>query len=125
MNRQQALNALRARMRAGGATIGSWIQIPHASVAEIMGDAGYDWVALDLEHGAIGVTQLPDLCRALELGGTMPFVRLAQGAPKDCKQALDAGACGVIIPMISSADQLRTVIDACRWPAAGRRGVGF
>jgi len=101
------------------------MQIPHASVAEIMGQSGYDWVAVDLEHGAISVHQLPDIFRALELGGTLPLARLAQGIPKDCKQALDAGAGGVIVPMVESADQLTQVRDACRWPPAGKRGVGF
>ena len=101
------------------------MQIPHASVAEIMGDAGYDWVAVDMEHGAISIHQLPDLFRSLELGGTLPLVRLAQGHSKDCKQALDAGAGGVIAPMIENAEQLLSVRDACRWPPAGSRGVGF
>lgn len=101
------------------------MQLCEGSVAEIMGRAGYDWVALDLEHGAIGRERLPDLCRALELGSTLPLARLAQGHAKDCKQALDAGVGGVIVPMIESAKQLQAVSDACRWPPAGSRGVGF
>jgi 2-dehydro-3-deoxyglucarate aldolase len=125
MNRWQAIQRIRDRLRAGGYTVGSWMQIPNASVAEIMGQAGYDWVAIDLEHGAIAVDQLPDLCRALELGSTLPLVRLAQGHAKDCKQALDAGAGGVIVPMIESAAQLQSISEVCRWPPAGRRGVGF
>jgi 2-dehydro-3-deoxyglucarate aldolase len=90
-----------------------------------MGQSGYDWVAVDMEHGAIGAHQLPDLFRALELGGTLPFARLAQGSKKDCKQALDAGAGGVVVPMVESAAQLREIVDACCWPPTGRRGVGF
>ncbi len=125
MNKLITIQQLRERLRNGGHSIGSWMQIPHASVAEIMGQAGYDWVAVDLEHGAISIHQLPDLFRALELGGTLPLVRLAQGHPKDCKQALDAGAGGVIVPMVESAEQLIAVRDACRWPPAGTRGVGF
>jgi 2-dehydro-3-deoxyglucarate aldolase len=125
MNRLVAIQQLRARLQTGGRSIGSWMQLPHASVAEIMGRAGYDWVAADLEHGAISVHQLPDIFRALELGGTLPLARLAQGAPKDCKQALDAGAGGVIIPNIESAQQLIDLVAACRWPPAGSRGVGF
>jgi 2-dehydro-3-deoxyglucarate aldolase len=61
----------------------------------------------------------------LELGGTLPLARLAQGKIKDCKQALDAGAGGVIVPMVESAEQLIQIRDACRWPPAGARGVGF
>ena len=125
MDRREVTQRLRTKLQAGGTSIGSWMQIPHGSVAEIMGQAGYDWVALDLEHGAIAVDQLPDLCRALELGGTLPLARLAHGHAKDCKQALDAGAGGVIVPMIEDAQQLEAVRSACRWPPAGTRGVGF
>jgi 2-dehydro-3-deoxyglucarate aldolase len=50
---------------------------------------------------------------------------LAQGHPKDCKQALDAGAGGVIVPMVETASQLTSIRDACCWPPAGERGVGF
>jgi len=125
MNRLAAIRDIRARLRGGNPSIGSWIQIPHPSIAEIMGQAGYDWIAVDLEHGAIGNHQLPDIFRALELGGALPLVRLAHGHFKDCKQALDAGAGGVIVPMVETADQLEAVRDACRWPPAGTRGVGF
>jgi len=125
MNRMQSLRELRAKLAAGGHTIGSWMQIPHASIAEILGASGYDWVAADLEHGAIATDQLPDLFRALELGGTLPFARVAQGAAKDCKLALDAGAAGIIVPMVESAAQVRDMVAACRWPPAGTRGVGF
>ncbi len=125
MNRLDKINAIRQSLANNKPSIGSWMQIPHASVAEILGQAGYDWVAVDMEHGAISVHQLPDLFRALELGETLPLVRLAHGHPKDCKQALDAGAGGVIVPMVETATQLIAVRDACRWPPAGTRGVGF
>ncbi len=125
MNRPEKIQQIRDRLRTGGRSVGSWMQLPHPSVAEIMGQAGYDWVAVDMEHGAVSAHQLPDLFRALELGDTLPLARLAQGSTKDCKQALDAGAGGVIVPMVESAQQLIEVRDVCRWPPAGRRGVGF
>lgn len=119
------IGAVRRKLHDGNASIGSWMQIANSSVAELMGDAGFDWVAADLEHGAFSLKGLPDIFRALELGGTLPLARLAQGHTKDCKQALDAGAGGVIVPMVESAAQLSAVVDACRWPPAGKRGVGF
>jgi len=125
MNRLIAIQNIRQSLKNGGNSIGSWMQIPHASIAEIMGRAGYDWVAVDMEHGAISVHQLPDLFRALELGDTLPLARIAQGKVKDCKQALDAGAGGIIAPMIKSAEQLTMVRNACCWPPVGTRGVGF
>jgi 2-dehydro-3-deoxyglucarate aldolase len=125
MTRIENIDAIRAKLRAGDVSVGSWLQIPHASVAEIMGRAGYDWVAVDLEHGAVALHQLPDLFRALELGGTLPLARVARADGKECKEALDAGAGGVILPMIENAEQLAAACSACRWPPAGARGVGF
>jgi len=125
MNRQSKIKSIRGTLKTGNPTIGSWMQIPNASVAEIMGKAGYDWVAIDFEHGSFSLHQLPNLFRALELGGTLPLVRLAQGHITDIKQALDAGAGGVIIPMVENAEELRMLRNACCWPPAGTRGVGF
>ena len=125
MNRFLKIEEIRNKLKNRKYSVGSWIQIPSGSIAEIMGQSGYDWVAVDLEHGSISISQLPNLFRAIELGGTLPLARLAQGSAKDCKQALDAGAGGVIIPMIESADQLAEIIDVSRWPPFGKRGVGF
>ena len=125
MKRLKAIQNIRKKLRQQKPSIGSWIQIPHPSIAEILGQAGYDWVAIDMEHGSVSPHQLPDLFRALELGRTLPLVRLGLGHPKDCKQALDAGAGGVIVPMIENAEQLQKIRDACYWPPAGNRGVGF
>lgn len=125
MNRLEKIADLRKTLSSGRPSIGSWIQLPNSSIAEIMGNAGYDWVAVDLEHGSIDIHQLPDIFRALELGGTIPLVRLAHGEPKDCKRALDAGAFGVIAPMVESAEHLVSIRNACCWPPSGNRGVGF
>jgi 2-dehydro-3-deoxyglucarate aldolase len=125
MDRLKKIKSIRENLAKGKHSIGSWIQIPHASIAEIMGQAGYDWVAVDIEHGAISPHQLPDLFRAIELGNTLPLARIAQGEVKDCKQALDAGAGGLIIPMVESAKQLQKIINAAMWPPSGSRGVAF
>ena len=125
MNRIDVINGIRDKLHSGGHSVGSWMQIPNSSVAEIMGCSGYDWVAVDMEHGAISVYQLPDLFRALELGGTLPLVRLAEGGTVECKQALDAGAGGVIVPMVESASQLEQTRNYCCWPPSGTRGVAF
>lgn len=117
--------SLHETLRAGLPCIGSWMQLPDPSVAEIMGAGGFDWVAVDLEHGSIGVNDLPNLFRALELHGTAPFVRLAHGEAKEIKQALDAGARGLIIPMVEDAAQLRRAISWARFPPLGQRGVGY
>ena len=65
MNRTDKITKIRNQLAANKPSFGSWMQIPHPSVAEIMGDAGYDWVAVDLEHGSVGQHQLPDLFERL------------------------------------------------------------
>lgn len=125
MNRIDSIARVRGKLRGNGVSVGSWMQIPHSSVAEIMGQSGYDWIAVDMEHGSVGHHQLPDLFRAIELGNCLPLARLAEGTPKECKQALDAGSGGVIVPMVESSEQLSAIRNACRWPPSGNRGVGF
>jgi len=125
MNKTEALNNIRKKLSENKPTIGSWIQIPSNSNAEILGDAGYDWIAVDMEHGSISTSQLPDLFRALELNDTLPLVRLSQGKLKNAKSALDAGAGGIIIPMVESPNQLEEIIGYSCWPPEGKRGVGY
>ena len=121
----EKINAIRKKLNDGVVSIGTWQQIPHPSISEILGNGEYDWVVIDMEHGSISVNQLPDLFRAIELGNTLPLARISESNPKDCKQALDAGAGGIIVPMIESADQLKSIREYCCWPPVGNRGVGF
>lgn len=125
MDRLSKIKHVRTKLKSKQVSIGSWMQIPNSSLAEIMGDAGYDWVAVDLEHGGINHSQLADLFRALEMKQSVSLVRLAEGTSKDCKQALDAGAGGIIVPMIETKEQLQNIKSYCCWPPNGRRGVGF
>jgi len=125
MKRIESIRNIRSKLKDGKTSIGSWMQIANSSVAEIMGKAGYDWITIDMEHGSFSFSQLPDLCRAIELGGSLPLIRTLDGSPERCKQALDAGAGGLIIPMINSAKELQEIKDYCYWPPKGKRGVGF
>ena len=125
MDRLNKIKTIRENLAKGRSSIGSWIQIPDSSIAEIMGQSGYDWVAVDMEHGSISLCQLPDLFRALELGNTLPLARIAQGDAKDCKQALDAGAGGLIIPMVKSPEEVEFALKASKYPPQGKRGVGL
>lgn len=101
------------------------MQIPSPDIAEVLATAGFDWIAIDLEHGAISRHQLPDLFRAIELHEVLPFARVALPDGSLCQQALDSGAAGVIIPRVESATQLSEIVASCMWPPAGKRGVGF
>lgn len=124
-NRIIAVNKIRKKLKGNEPSIGSWMQLNSPDVAEIMGQAGFDWIAVDMEHGSISHSDLPNIFRALELGGTLPIARIAEGTLSNCKQALDAGAGGVIAPMIMDAEQLEQIIKWCCWPPKGIRGVGY
>lgn len=119
------ISEIKNKLRFGKPTIGSWMQIPNASVAEIMGKSGYDWVAVDLEHGHFSNESIPGIFRALELGGTAPFARVSQCEQYEIKRVLDAGAVGLILPMIESAKQLKRGIEYAYYPPKGERGVGY
>ncbi|NBX12885.1 MAG: 2,4-dihydroxyhept-2-ene-1,7-dioic acid aldolase [Acidimicrobiia bacterium] len=101
------------------------MQIPSPDVAELLASGGFDWVTIDLEHGAIARHQLPDLFRAIELHGAVPLARVALPDGSLCQQALDSGAVGVVIPRVESASQLTEIVAGCMWPPSGKRGVGF
>lgn len=121
---------IRARLRRGQPSIGTWLQIPCTDVAELIGRMGYDWAAVDMEHGAFSRTNLPDVFRALERWGTLPFARLPEASMRNIKDALDSGARGLIFPMIESRKQLDDAIAWSLFPGGkefpgGRRGVGF
>lgn len=127
---------IRALLARDKPTVGTWLQLPSPDVAELMARAGYDWVAVDMEHGSFGRTGLPDIFRAIECGGAAPFARLPEAGKTQIKSALEAGAQGLIFPMIESREQLDKAIDWAVYPgqdawrapgetAAEYRGVGY
>jgi 2-dehydro-3-deoxyglucarate aldolase len=118
-------NTILKKLKSGEPSIGTWLQISSPDVAEIIGNAGYEWVAVDLEHGGFSRSVLKDIFRALELNNTVPLARVAQCNPQNIKEALDAGAQGIILPMIESKAQLEDGISWSYYPPKGTRGVGY
>lgn len=127
---------IRETIRQGKPTIGTWMQLPNADVGELLARDGYDWVAVDMEHANFGPSILPNIFRGIECGGAAPFARLPEASKVWIKYALEAGAAGLIFPMIESAKQLSDAIDLATYPgqdfwrkpgeaAPAYRGVGF
>ena len=106
-------------------SIGTWLSLPNESVAEIFARAGYEWVVIDLEHSAINIHQAENLIRVIDLAGSKPFVRLSGHSPSQIKRVLDAGAKGILAPMIESQQQIESIIAACHYPPIGNRGMGL
>lgn len=116
---------LKEKIKQKKVTVGTWMQISNASMAEILSRSGYDWVVIDLEHGAFSVGDLPELVNAISKGGAVPFVRLSSCSKAEIKTALDSGVRGLIFPMIESAKQLKDYIKEAQYPPDGIRGIGF
>ena len=119
------MNKVKEKLKKGEYSIGSWIQLPEPAVAEIMAGAGFEWLVVDMEHGSINIETLPDLFRAMEKYGCIPFVRLPENNATIIKQVLDAGARGLVVPMINSRDDVEKLLKAAKYPPQGMRSVGF
>ncbi len=106
-------------------SIGSWIQLGHPAVAEIMASAGFDWLAIDLEHSTITLHEAEDLIRVIDLKGVVPLVRLASNNAEQIKRIMDAGAHGVIVPMVKSQGEALAAVRAVKYPPQGERSIGL
>ena len=106
-------------------SIGTWLSLPNESVAEIFAKAGYEWVVIDLEHSAININQAEQLIRVIDLAGSKPFVRLSGHSSSQIKRVLDAGAKGILAPMVESKAQIEGIISSCHYPPRGSRGMGL
>jgi 2-dehydro-3-deoxyglucarate aldolase len=116
---------LKKAIREGVPTIGSWMTLGSQAVAEIMVNAGFEWVVIDLEHSVIGLDTAEALMRAIEGGGASPLVRLTSNDPAQAKRVMDAGAHGIIVPMVNTAADAVQAAAMVRYPPAGTRGVGL
>lgn len=117
--------SLKQRLAAGHTVLGSWITLAHPAVAEIMARAGFDWLAVDLEHSVITIREAEELIRVIGLCGVAPLVRLSWNDHIQIKRVMDAGAHGVIVPMVNSAAEAEAAVAAVRYPPRGSRGVGL
>ncbi len=110
--------------RAGGQTIGCWLSLPCAHSAESLARLGFDWVCIDLQHGLLDYTDLVYMLPAISNGRATPLVRVPWNEPYEIMKALDAGAAGVIVPMVNNRREAEQAVDACRYPPAGHRSFG-
>jgi 2-keto-3-deoxy-L-rhamnonate aldolase RhmA len=103
--------------------VGCWIFTGSSVVAEIIGGAGYDCVMLDTEHGPGGPQDVLGLLQVLEGIAPPVLVRVPWNDPVEIKRILDLGVIGIMIPSVSTGDEARAAVDACRYPPEGTRGM--
>ena len=115
---------LRDLWRAGETTLGGWLSLPTAISAEATARAGFDYVCVDTQHGVVDYPAVVDMITAIELGGSNPIVRVPWNEPGIIGKVLDAGAQGVIVPMVNTVEQAEAAVQACRYAPDGSRSFG-
>ena len=105
--------------------LGSWITLNHPSIAEIMADAGFDWLCIDLEHSVTDYYEAQQLIVAIQSKGIKAFVRVGENNVRIIKRVLDAGADGIIVPSVNSKADAVKAVNAVKYPPHGTRGVGL
>ncbi len=115
--------SLKQQLRSGRPAIGCWIELMSPLVAEVVAQAGYDCVVIDLEHGPGSVLDAVHIMQALQGRGCAPLVRVADSGPAGLKRALDAGAEGCMVPSVDSLAEAREIVMASHFAPRGRRGM--
>ncbi len=120
----ETTNQLRNVWQSEKTAIGAWVLSPDPILAEATALAGYDWVCIDAQHGWFGLHDLPALIQAVALAGAAPIVRVPANETWLIGRALDAGAFGVMVPLVNSAQEAAKAVAACRYAPTGGRSVG-
>jgi len=123
-DRTAPANPIRAAWESGVAAVGTWVLSPDPVMAEATAAAGFDWICIDTQHGWISDSDLPHLIQVVALAGATPIVRVPSNEPWLIGRALDAGALGVMVPMVGSPAEAERAVRACRHQPAGLRSAG-
>jgi 2-dehydro-3-deoxyglucarate aldolase len=106
-------------------SFGSWIQIPNVFTTEIMARSGFDWLAIDIEHGLIDLETTFRLIQVIDGCGVIPLVRLFENNESTIRRVMDAGAGGVIVPMVNTPEDAQKVVNAVKYAPLGKRSFGL
>ncbi|WP_108658644.1 HpcH/HpaI aldolase family protein [Acuticoccus kandeliae] len=117
-------NSLKQRWAEGGKTINAWLSIGNTFTAEIMAEQGYDSVTIDLQHGALDYSSALPMIQAMRASGTVPMARVPWNEPGIIMKLLDAGAYGIICPMVNSRAEAEAFVSSLRYPPKGLRSYG-
>ncbi len=119
------MSNLKQKLVNNDLTIGSWITIGHHSIIEIMASAGFDWLTIDMEHSVIELTEAQNLIAHIQSNGMEALVRVGKNEEVIIKRVLDAGANGIIVPMVNNKTDAIQAVEFAKYPPAGKRGVGL
>lgn len=120
MRKNQSL----AKWRAGEQTLGGWLSLANIHIAEMMAHAGFDWLCCDMQHGLIDYNDVKAMLPAISTTDITPMVRVPYNNPDQIMKVLDAGAMGVIVPLVNTRAEAEAAVGACLYPPLGYRSFG-
>ena len=117
-------NSALAAWRDKRQTIGAWLSLANTHSAEVLASMGFDWVCVDLQHGLLDYQDLTHMLPAISRSDATPMVRVPWNEPYAIMRVLDAGAYGVIVPLVNNRTEAARAVAACRYPPEGNRSFG-
>jgi 2-dehydro-3-deoxyglucarate aldolase len=116
---------LKNKLKNRELTVGSWISIGHPAIPEILSQAGFEWLVIDMEHTTIDLSMAQVLISTIQAQGLAALVRVSKNEEVIIKRVLDAGADGIIVPMVCSLEDAKNAVAYAKYPPEGKRGVGL
>jgi 4-hydroxy-2-oxoheptanedioate aldolase len=117
-------NTVKQAWAEGKITFGAWLSIPSSFSAEVMAHQGYDYITIDMQHGVIDYQMAVTMLQAISTTSVIPFVRVPWNEAGIIGKMLDAGAYGIVIPMVNSRAEAEAAVGACRYAPQGYRSFG-
>jgi len=117
-------NPVTVKLRSGQPAVGSWLSLCSPAAAEAMARLGWDWLVVDVEHSPVGFDTMVNCFRAAQLGGAVPMARVPWNDTIWIQRTLDAGALGLVVPMVNTAAEARNVVGNMRYATKGQRSFG-
>ena len=117
-------NPVKRKLRAGEPSFGTWLSFGDLYATRVLARMGFDWLTLDIEHSAIDWSQATTIFGAIADAGCVPLGRVPKGNHDYIKRVLDAGAWGIVVPMVDTVEQAQIAIRACKYPPFGNRSLG-
>ena len=110
--------------RLGAPSVGAWLTVDSAFNAEVLAHTGFDWLCIDMQHGVIDFADAVGMLQAISTTSVVPLVRVSWNDPSQIMKVLDAGAMGVVVPLVNTRAEAERAVAACRYPPLGIRSAG-
>ncbi|MGV3608700.1 MAG: HpcH/HpaI aldolase family protein [Planctomycetaceae bacterium] len=117
-------NPVKEKLKRGEVSYGTWLTLGDLYATRVLARMGFDWLTLDIEHSAIDWSQAAMIFAAVADAGCVPLARVPDGSHQHIKRVLDAGAWGIVVPMVDTVEQAKAAIAAAYYPPIGNRSVG-